>query len=398
LFAQVYVNNEVLLNSASESKYSTFNVEVQDNLQTGIHNFNFGVNFRQVGFQVGPFDDASGIQFANPNSTEYLGGAFIQDKLAINDKFDVLLGVKGEVWSLIDNKPEWSPSVRFAYKPKSNLTIWGAGSRAVTTPGFIQTNIDVTFAEAIPGILPYRLAIINGPNTDQSEYWTYELGVKGGGSNFTYEVSAFYVDANNLIGTVTDGTPTPSPVNALDTVTPIYYANVLNTTNTGAEVLLKYKPSTKLSFEVSYAMIQIDYQDGTHPITGEVVTNADPEVAEIPTHVVRGRAYLDFKRDIRLSINGSFWTKTGDNEFIYDEQRTSNAAAAGEEGLILDEATSRFRLDFKLAKRFGDGKSSAYIWGTDIFNTGYIQNYQVYATGIPYQIHGMYGVGMQYDF
>ena len=53
---------------------------------------------------------------------------------------------------------------------------------------------------------------------------------------------------------------------------------------------------------------------------------------------------------------------------MYDRQFRSGGSTGT--GIFIDEASDKFRLDFKLAKKFNDGKASIFIWGKDIFNTG----------------------------
>ena len=400
IFGQISGNKE------GNGDIDTFvgNLEIQSNLSVGKHNMSFGLNTRVVDFSVGPFPEEYGLIYKDPNATEYLWGVFAQDKIDFSDRFNVTLGVKAETWTLIDNKPEWSPSLRIAYKPTDNTTIWGAGSRSVTTPGFVQTNIVLTIFEPaapIPGVLPDgspRLIFASSENNDQVAYYTAEMGVKRLFGNFSLDVSGFYAHADGIIGF--DGVSssiTQSPVNPQETVVAILYENAFDADNYGVEAVLNYFPSKNMRFELSHTWFRNDRSGRVNSLTGERFAVRENDNPMMPEHVIRLRSYFTFKPKIELSFNGFYRTAVhSDTDFIYDLQsRPSGSLGAG---FAIDEDTERFRLDFKLAKKFNDGKSSIFIWGTDIFNTGLVERYDFFQTGIPKQIHNMFGAGATISF
>ncbi|MEM6830844.1 MAG: TonB-dependent receptor, partial [Bacteroidota bacterium] len=141
-FSQFSYNREELNGDLGIRATSIFNLEVQDNVTFGIHNINTGLTLRSVNFKMGPLLPISGFRFTDERNVESLWGVFIQDQLRFSDVVDLTLGVKAETWNLIDSEPEWSPSLRFSVKPNDKLTLWGAASRSVTTPGYVQTNFE----------------------------------------------------------------------------------------------------------------------------------------------------------------------------------------------------------------------------------------------------------------
>lgn len=400
IFAQVSGNKE------GNGDIDTYvgNLEIQSNLTAGSHNMSFGINTRVVDFSVGPFPEEYGLVFRDPNATEYLWGVFVQDKINFNEKLNATLGVKAETWTLIDNKPEWSPSLRLAYKPTKNTTIWGAGSRSVTTPGFIQTNIVLTISDPvapIPGVLPDgipRVVFTNSDNNDQVEYLTAELGFKGLFGNFSLDVSGFYAQASGIIGF--DGvssTVTQNPDNPQETVVAILYENAFDADNYGVETVLNYVPSEKVRFELSHTWFQNDRSGRINSLTGARFAVADLDNPIMPEHVFRMRSYFTFTPGIELSFNGFYRTAVhSDTGFIYDQQVREGGNTGV--GFRVDEDTDRFRLDFKLAKQFNKGKASIFVWGTDVFNTGLVERYDFFQTGIPKQIHNLFGAGATVSF
>ncbi|TRX61813.1 hypothetical protein FNH22_03270 [Fulvivirga sp. M361] len=399
IFAQISGNKE----GSGDNDTYIGNLEIQDNLTVGKNNLSFGLNARVVDFSIGPFPEEYGLNFTDPNTSEHLWGVFAQDKINFSDKFNATLGIKAETWSLIDNTPELSPSLRLAFKPSENTTIWGAGSRSVTTPGFIQTNIVLSVVEEvdpIPGVLPDGLPPViftNSDDIDQTEYLTAELGFKGLFGNFSIDVSGFYAQATGIIGFDGSSTPLPSPLNPDETVVAILYKNAFDAENYGVETVLKYVPSEKARFELSHAWFKNDRTGRISSVTGERFTVPETDNPIMPEHLVRLRSYFTFNPDIELSFNGSYRTAIHSNTgFIYDQQSRPGGRQGA--GFVIDEDTDRFRLDFKLAKKFNDGKASIFIWGTDIFNTGLVERYDFFQTGIPKQIHNLFGAGATISF
>ncbi|GAA0894723.1 hypothetical protein GCM10009122_44040 [Fulvivirga kasyanovii] len=391
IFVQFSGNKETVNGTVEDYSVSTLNLEIQDNLTLGINRISTGFNLRSVDFRVGPYGEGSGIDYTDANATEYLWGLFIQDQILFGDKFNMTLGVKAETWSLIDNKPEFSPSARFAYMPTEKLTIWGAGSRSVTTPGFIHTNIELTFAEVMPPFLPYRIALINA-DTDQSEYLTAELGVRASVDKFSVDVSGFYAKSDKLLDVTDGGTePVESPVNPSEMIIPLVYANIYEADNYGVESIVKFFPSEKMRFELSHSWFITERKGKNNPITGDKVEYIKPENPSMPEHVVRLRSYFTLPSDIEFSVSSLYNTITGSNRFFYDQQRFSGVE--GDLGYTLDEPQDRVRVDFKVEKFFNNRKTSVFIWGNDIFNDGTVMHYNPFTTGIPMQVHRIVGAG-----
>ncbi len=396
MFGQLSTNKEILDGNQGIRSLTTFNFELQDNLTVGINNISAGVNLRGVDFRVGPIAPALSIYYTDPNTSEYLWGAFVQNRLKFGDKLDVTVGVKAETWTLIDNKPEWSPSARFSFRPTDKITLWGAGSRSVTTPGFIQTNIELTLSNPVPPFIPLRAALVNSDDMDQSEYLTGEFGVKATFNRVSLDVSAFYIEADNQIGlTGLVPTPIPSPTIPSESILPVYYANIYKSTNYGTETVLKWFPSSKMKFELSHAWFVPDTEGKTNPLTGQPIIYTKPEVPDMPEHVVRLRTYLTLGETWELTLNGIYNTATGSGRFLYDQQRVNSLFIPGDRGVEIDPAKDRVRLDFKLEKFFNGKQASIFVWGTDVLNVdGTMMNYNSFQTGIPMQVHALVGLGV----
>ena len=377
---------------------TTDNLELQNNFEIGINQVSVGINGRKVDFRTSDVDTLnSDLQFTDPNTSKLLVGAFLQNKILFSEKIDLTMGIKGEIWTLIDTKPEWSPSVRFTYKPNKALTFWGAASRSVTTPGFIQTNIELTIKPSFdvnPNLTIPRIILTNGDDIDQSEYLTFEAGIKGGRDKISYDVSGFYTITDRLIGlTIPENLADPSiqiksKINKNETVIPYFYANNGSGVNYGGEGVLRYIPSSNFTAEISYSYFK------TEKKTKGIMNRRDNP--ETPEHTIGARVYFSLGNNYTLSLNSLFMSKFGSNKFLYLEQKPPELGM-DDEAYTLHEIKEKYRLDFKLEKRF-DKNTSAYLWGMDMLNFGTIQEYNGFTTGIPYQTHLLVGIGTNLNF
>ena len=394
LFGQLSINKGVYNLSRGGRMTSVLNFEIQDNLRAGINNLSFGVTARSVDFRLEPTSSQLGVNWIRNSASEYLLGAFIQNKFKFSYNFDFTIGVKAETWTLVDRKPEWSPSARFSYRPTTNITIWGSGSRSVTTPGYITTDIELTLINPMPPVLPLRVAVINEANIDQSEYWTGEFGVKASAGSFSLDFSAYYVNSSKLVSPASvSPVPVQSPTNPGELILPVYYSNILQAKNYGTETVVKWLPSSAVRFELSHAMFVSEVKGMTDPSTGQPYQYSKPEALATPKHITRFRSYFTIAKDFEFSINGIYYTEAGTGRFFYDQQRYSTGAIPNDKGLLVTESGGKFRADFKLAKYFNDRKNSIFIWGTDVFNTGTVLGYNPLISGIPMQVHALFGAG-----
>lgn len=376
------------------------NLEAQANLKVGFNKINIGFNVRDVNFKIGPYDlDSTGWGWIDPNANKQLWGIFIQDKVSmLENKLEFTAGIKAETWTLIDNKPEISPSARISFKPNDKLNIWGAASRSVTTPGYIHTNVELTLANAIPPFLPYDIVITNSGKTNQTEYLTGEFGVKGSPfKNFSFDVAGFYAKVNGKIDAQQGSSTTISQITG-DTITPLWYANLFNNTNYGVEALVKYRISEQILIEGSYSYFKRSFDEGLI-IQGESTAASLPEIdnPSTPAHIARLRTYFTFG-DWRITTNNTY-ASAWENGGTFDFQNMDNPPF-GSDALQQDpfEEKGKYRLDFKIEKSFNDNKSSIYVWGIDVTNTGLMEKFQTYTTGIPMQTRAMFGMGTTLKF
>jgi iron complex outermembrane receptor protein len=422
LFVNAYTNREAIHSTSASTVVTSSQLEVQDNITIGKHSLNIGGNIRHVKFEIGPFDPVTQIYFVDGQSSNVLWGGFVQEKYDITDKFYVMAGVKAEMWDLIDDVPEISPSVRMAFRPNDRHTIWAAGSRSVTTPGFINTNMELfaagavpAFAFGIPGLVPgwdaadgtplganKDVFIVTVADIDQSSYITGEIGYRGALSDkLTFETTAFYAIVDNKFGvaSLNWNNVVESRVDG-DSIVPVLYSNIYKSTNVGAETVIKFKPISQLTLEVSHSMFLMESEGKALPFGDEVAADPDPEFPSTPEHVIRFRTYVTLAGDWFISTNGIFATEFSRGEnFKYDQMAFPDLTGAdGPNTVVVAEPEAYFRLDFKVEKRFNDDQVSVFVWGNDVLNDGSIMYYSRFKVGIPKQVHSMFGAGVRVTF
>lgn len=82
------------------------------------------------------------MRFIEPQAREWLRAGFIQAKLGLWDKFDLIGGLKGEQWTLAGDDIQWMPSARAVYHPSDRFAAWTSATRGVTVPGYVQMRME----------------------------------------------------------------------------------------------------------------------------------------------------------------------------------------------------------------------------------------------------------------
>lgn len=208
-------------------------LEVQDNLSFGINDLSFGFNYRVANFDIDDINDPEYINYVNPETTESLKGAFVQNKFKFMDsKLNLILGLKAENYSLVNDKYYLSPMAKVSAVVSEDLTIWGGFTRSYTTPGFNTTNVDwflfqtPTAAEWNAALTPQVTPLVEQAVYDQA----YQSAIEAGADDATAsQAAANYVASSegqaviaggvqNEIQNVVDGTPNIAVKNGSETV------------------------------------------------------------------------------------------------------------------------------------------------------------------------------------
>lgn len=128
---------------------SIYDIEIQDNLTIAFNEFAIGGNYRILNYNISDLTSEESISYFDKVNTETLTGLFVQDRISvIPEKLFLIPGVKAENFSLIDDKYYLSPMAKAVYSPNSKISLWASFTKAHTTPGYNQTNIELSMFRA----------------------------------------------------------------------------------------------------------------------------------------------------------------------------------------------------------------------------------------------------------
>ncbi|UXP30792.1 TonB-dependent receptor plug domain-containing protein [Reichenbachiella agarivorans] len=336
---------------------SIYDFEIQDNVSLGQFNdLSIGANYRIVNFDINDINSTDYINYTNPQTTESIKGAFVQDKIKLLDeKLNFTLGVKAENYSLVNDKYYLSPMAKVAFIANRHITVWGGFTQSYTTPGFNNTNVNLflfqtpdhatwttligdqvtqgVYAQAYQQALDMgaddaaaqseatnyiqseegmavidaqvtensapNVAVKNGTETVPTKFQTWEVGVKTNwGDKFQFN-STFYKTY------ITDGVSV-NPGQQLLTdqqsitdnrITDYYlYGNYVSGESIGLETVIKYNPLQGLILEASHAWTETDWEyqkNDDFDISG-VTQNPTPATSFMPKHVFRFKVDYSF--------------------------------------------------------------------------------------------------------
>ena len=207
---------------------------------------------------------------------------------------------------------EFQPSVRTAWNPHPNHTIWAAFSRAVRLPTISDENVTVNRV-LIPGAPPLLIQQIPNRETKAEELLAYELGYRiKANDKVNFDVTAYYFDYDNLLE-VNDGAfffdPSPAPGHLV--------AQVINDNSVKGEIYgvelsgqWQVRRNWRLSGSYTYAEIQLDPFPGAPISITAFNSEGGLEAEGEPKHIFNIRSYLNLPHNLELD---TFYYFVSDN-------------------------------------------------------------------------------------
>ncbi len=265
-----------------------------------IHNFSWGLNYRYAFFDL---ETTNIVQ--NAKDTTHLASLFLHDEIQlIPEKLSLILGTKIEY--NVFTGFEFQPSVRTAWNPHPNHTIWAAFSRAVRLPNIDEENATINLVVVpAPGIFgtgnPTFIQQIPNSGTKAEELLAYELGYRAKiNSKLNFDVTAYYFDYDNLIES-NNGTPLffqPGP--PVHDLLPVFQDNSVKGEVYGVELSGEWQVLRNWRISGSYTFAEIQL----HPFPGANVGNAGFaegfEAEGEPNHIFNIRSYLNLPYNLEL--------------------------------------------------------------------------------------------------
>ncbi|MBU2912792.1 TonB-dependent receptor plug domain-containing protein [Reichenbachiella agariperforans] len=437
-----------------------YDFEIQDNLSLGQYNdLSVGINYRIVDFDVHNIKSTDYINYVDPQANESIKGAFVQNKIKLLDaKLNLVLGIKAENYSLVNDKYYFSPMVKASFIANKNITLWGGFTQSYTTPGFNSTNVnvfllqtptavtqlitkevyDIAYQQAInagaddatadatanafiaseagqaaiqaetrnQGV--QNLAAKNGSETSPSKFQTWEFGIK---SHLGDKVQ---LNATFFKTYITDGV-SANPGAAIlidqksitdDRVTDYYlYGNYVSGESIGTETVIKFFPMQGLIFEASHAWSETtwEYQENRDFDISGITEDPTPSTPFMPKHVFRLKADYSFSQGFNVTASliqtSAFWTESN---YYYDTERyptltEESLPPATTSPTVVAKNSGRTIVNLRLEKKLLNDKISLYVFGNDITNTGNVSDTDnIRNAATLSRIGAMYGAGLNY--
>lgn len=401
LFARISTNMEddyIRAGAGYEISNNMIDVEIQDNFSIGNNSVSIGANYRTVDFDVFNINDISSIDYLNKQANENLLGFFAQDKISFSDgKFNVIAGIKGEKYTLINDDFYFSPMAKLSYIPTQNLTVWGGFTQAYGTPGFTNTNLDFAIFQtpsieawtgaATQGIYEqyYQVAlgrgntpaeadafatnflssqqgqdlvagtaarlldqnpnvyVKNGSNTVPTRFRTWEIGVRGTVKNMlTFESNFYHTNISDGIGVTPDAAAQPnteSPTQPGRFATYYLYGNYVEGTMLGTESSVKLIPAAGINIELTHSFIKSTWTAQENPDFDVndrfVIPDKDQTLdpAVLPSHVFRLKSGLDLSKGITIGMGLIYATE-------FASQANYQVNGERYENLVISEANN----------------------------------------------------------
>ncbi|HEX2641687.1 MAG TPA: TonB-dependent receptor, partial [Thermoanaerobaculia bacterium] len=237
-----------------EEHRDTWDLELQHHLQVGQrHNVVWGAGYRTTRDDV---VNSLGVGFFPTSRSVDLANVFAQDELSfLKDRLRLTLGSKVEHHE--STGFEVQPSVRLAWAPDDDQTVWGAISRAVRSPTRLDEDIAFFAGDG-------QTVTVRGDRAFDSEKLTaYELGWRSRlRPDFFVDIATYYHDYDDL----------RSQERSAGGGLPIVLANKLEGQTYGAEIRTNYdlNPSWRLQGAYAYLgkRLRLD-PDSTDPTGGQ---------------------------------------------------------------------------------------------------------------------------------
>lgn len=407
----------IMVDKGIDQDYDLTEIEMQDNWSAPRgHSVSGGANLRLIGYRFTDAGSDRSSMFANPEGSSLLAGFFLQDEMRLGPRWALTVGSKAEFASLSGYEAEVSPSLRLAWRPTPSATWWAAASRSITTPSYIQSDMEFRFVQ-IPPFWVLRsqgftepppaagkwVSLVPSGDVGPVDYYTLELGHRGGlGDRLQWDLSAFHSWVRGVMALTpvdsTFQTAVPSRVFPGDSVVPMFYGNLIDMEHAGGEALLRIQPSGGVRLELSYALF-VNYNYRGLPIprdtAGRTFAAKALDPPETPTHVGRLKAFLDLPWEVEASalgiVSSPFWRG---GPFNYVSQRTDDNG-----GVMVDPSRPQVQLDLVLQRTFFRGRLTGTAWGRNLLADPFVEVHNQYGyTGYPRQIHRSFGIGIGYRY
>lgn len=204
---------------------------------------------------------APGLAFAPANLTQDLFSGFVQDEIALSDRFSVTLGTKLEHTDYTGYEVE--PTLRLQWKTAADHLLWAAVSRAVRTP----SRVDRDLRQPAQGLLILRGG---GDEFTAEKLIAYEAGYRLQFDERLFASLALFYNRYDDIRS-TDITP--------PTIVPLVFHNDLEGHTYGVELAATYQAAPWWRLTAGYNLLRehLRVRAGAFDLNQALNETSDPE-------------------------------------------------------------------------------------------------------------------------
>ena len=219
----------------------------------------WGLGLRRMDDQV---DNLPLFAFLPGHKVLHLYSAFVQDEIRMfDDRWRLTLGSKFEYNDYTGM--EYQPSVRLAWTPTAQQTLWTAASRAVRTPARIDRDFFLNLTPTIP--------LIAGDDFQSETVLAYELGWRWQPqAGMSVSLSTFFNDYDDL----RSAEPGPPPLGI-----PLTFENGVRGQSYGVEWAATYALTEDWKLRGGYTFLKkhLTIKPGSHDLNQATSESDDPE-------------------------------------------------------------------------------------------------------------------------
>jgi iron complex outermembrane recepter protein len=297
---QAFGAKEQRVEEGVDARNSTFDVELQHSFAVGERNaILWGLESRTIQDRIfGP----PTFYFTPVGRTNVLTAGFISDDISlVPDRLQLSVGTKIEKYNFTRWQPE--PSIRMAWTPNENQTVWASLGRAVRIPSRFERDIRVD-AGALPGPLPILLQVNGNPQATSETLVAYEVGHRMKlGRKISLDTATYY----NHYGTLRS-TQELAPQFELEPVphllVPLEYNQLAQGNSLGFESVANFDASSRWRMTASYGFGDLDIQ--SKPGNNSTLNIYRNVPGSLPKHQAQIRSSWDIGRNLQLDIAGYY--------------------------------------------------------------------------------------------
>jgi iron complex outermembrane receptor protein len=277
----------------------TLDVDFQNHLTTqGRHDVVWGVGFRSADISLAP---GHFISFIPPARDENLFSTFIQDEIRLTNSLWLTAGSKFEHNRFTGF--EYQPSVRLAWLPTRETTLWVAASRAIRQPVRQDADISTDLATfPLAANITEQVVLMGNPSLKAPAVHEFEAGYR---SQLTKRLS---LDVTGFLGfyrhllTIEPQLPVTSltPSGVLITV-PFIYQNLAHAQNYGGEAYVTWNITSRWKISPGYSYLTME--QGLDPASHRAFLGVSP--GDNPRHMFQVRSRLNLTR--KLDVDNSLY-------------------------------------------------------------------------------------------